>query len=77
MNCKHCNTEMVKGTAIKHDLSKSPRGHCVCPNTENAVMVECNKCPECGYSTVPNAPRVTAPNVNTYKGEPLPYPTGW
>jgi hypothetical protein len=49
MNCKRCDTKMVKGTAIKH-VYTGDRGHCKFPNTENAKMVKVAKCPECGYS---------------------------
>ena len=55
MKCGKCNVEMEKGQALQDKLDGTPDfigddEVCTVSPSGKAKMIECLKCPECGYS---------------------------
>lgn len=62
MKCKHCDVEMVPGQALQNTLvtypdfiGEKPGRGCTVSREGPPVLVECLKCPECGYSVTAGA----------------------
>lgn len=57
-NCPRCRTTLVQGKALQNALVGSPdfpgdtgfEAGCTLSYSGEAKMVDCLKCPECGYS---------------------------
>jgi len=55
MKCKRCNILMVKGKALENILSGIPdfigdTQVCTLSPSGKTKLIDCLKCPECGYS---------------------------
>jgi len=64
MKCPKCGTEMGKGIAID---AEDTRGFTIVPraplNAESLKLIECFKCPKCGYSDDIENPKILWPEL--------------